>query len=132
MFLDRLTALKWQIAAGAGAAISIGLSVALLTAKIEIRHLTKVNDGLTVDLTQSKANVATLESAIATQNTALEQMGRDAAAAVALSEARVEAANVARKQAERRAAALLADKPRGRTLEERVLDVDGRIMEALK
>lgn len=132
MFLDRLTALKWQIAAGAGAAISIGLSVALLTAKIEIRHLTKVNDGLTVDLTQSKANVATLESAIATQNAALEQMGRDAAAAVALSEARVEAANVARKQAERRAAALLADKPRGETLEERVLDVDARIMEALK
>lgn len=132
MFLDRLTAIKWQIATGVGAAISIGLSLALLMAKIEIRHLTKVNNGLTVDLTHSKANVATLESAIATQNAALEQMGRDAAAAVALSEARVEAANVARKQAEHRAAALLADKPRGRTLEERVLDVDARIMEALK
>lgn len=137
------TGLKYQIIAGATGIALVVASVSLVFAKIEVRHLTKVNTrleelihdpeiGYITKLAQSHSNAANLEARIEQQNQAFLLMQKQGADALAATSAQLVVSQKATKAAEARAAVLLSQAPQGVGLEARVLDVDARVLEALK
>lgn len=138
-----LTSLKYQIVAYALAATLVAASMSLVFAKIEVRHLKKVNTrleqlindpatGYVAKLAQSHSNAANLEARIEQQNQAFLLMQKQGAEALAATVERLAVSQKATKAAEARAAALLSRAPQGVGLEARVSDVDARVLEALK
>lgn len=127
-----------------------GLGVALLAAgtfnvvqAIENRHLssentrldTRINDpktGYVVRVTQAETNVATCSTTITRQTNAIKLQGQQDAAIIAAVQKRYDVEHASRVRAENSAAAFLAHKPQGATLQDRVLDVDAQILGDLK
>lgn len=96
---------------------------------------TRINDpktGYVVRLTQARTNTTTCTMSLSKQTQAIKDLGTKHAAEQARSQARYDAEYAARTRAEKSAAALLARKPQGATLQERVLDVDAQILGDLK
>ena len=141
--LDTVTGWKWK-AAGIGAVVILAVaSFFLLQAQMENRSLTKLNNqldarinnpatGYVVQLAQANTNVATLKTAVERQNVTIRTNA-------ATADRQMVALNVALAGAERRnvglradAARILATPPKGNTLEQRVLDIDKRVLETLE
>jgi hypothetical protein len=141
--LDTVTGWKWK-AAGIGAVVILAVaSFFLLQAQMENRSLTKLNNqldarinnpatGYVVQLAQANTNVATLKTAVERQNVTIRTNA-------ATADRQMAALNVALAGAERRnvglradAARILATPPKGNTLEQRVLDIDKRVLETLE
>jgi hypothetical protein len=128
---------------------SIGASVSLLLlgalyayALLDNRHLNRVNaeleskinhpvTGYVHRLETAKTSAATLQTSIERQNAAFTAQSRAAAEQLADTRRQLVEAKKATKRAEAKAAVLLATPPKGNTLEERIEDIDARIMESL-
>lgn len=88
--------------------------------------------GYVVKLTQAETNSETCKAAVIVQTAAIKSQGVKDARAIAAVQARYDTEHVARVRAENSAAAFLAHKPQGVTLQDRVLDVDAQILGDLK
>ena len=115
----------------------IGLGVLLIVAAWRIDHaaqarrLVRADAALAAaraDLTQSRANVASLKTAVAAQNAAVSRLESDARARQAKAQAEVRNARKGREAAEARAGRILAAQARG----DRCLAADKLILESLR
>ena len=141
--LDTVTGWKWK-AVGIGAGVVLAIAAFFLfQAQMENRSLTKLNNqldarinnpatGYVAQLAQANTNVATLKTAVERQNVTIRTNA-------ATADRKLAALNVALAGAERRnvglradAARILATPPKGNTLEQRVLDIDKRVLETLE
>lgn len=127
-----------------------GAAVALVAATgynvvqaIDNRHLSKqvtqldgrINDprtGYVVRLSQAETNTAACTTAVGRQTAAIKAQGQRDAATLAASQARYDREHTARVKAENSAATILAHKPQGATVADRVADVDAQILGDLK
>lgn len=143
MNLGSILGLKWKIGAIAGAVALVVASIALFSAQIENRHLLKqnaqldarINDrstGYIAQLAQATTNVEQLKVAIDTQNLKLRTQAAESSRK--LSALTAEIADIKRDNLKLKAhaAALLATKPQGSTLEQRIRDIDRRNLETLQ
>lgn len=136
----------WKLATiGAGVLAAI-LGFFLFTSTLENRSLTKQklelvdrienpHTGYVARLAQANANVVELRTAIQRQNTIIRERENEARQAQAQLEqlrTRLAAAQRETAQMQERLRRFMATPPRGNTLEERVRDVDNRIMEDLR
>jgi hypothetical protein len=119
--------LGFRIAGAAGILGTLLLGLLLIAAKGEIRHLTKVNQGLEERLAVCVGNTAVLENAIARQNAAMAVRAAADARKLADSTARLAAVQAAQRRSSKLDAA-----PKGDTLDARVRDVDARLLETLQ
>jgi len=138
-----LTAAPWKLATiGAGVAV-LGLTGTLVVMKAQNTQLTKVNAqldqrindpsaGFVARLAQANTNVATLQVQLAQQNEAYQKKALSDSERLRDTQAKLAAALADRAKIEKQVAAFLAIKPRGENLEERVIDVDSRLVEMLK
>lgn len=138
-----IAGLGWKVGAIAATSVLVATGIWLAVVQWENYRLTsynqkldaKINDpatGYIVLLTQSRTNVVSLEGAIKDQADLFKLRADQDAKVLAATQAALNKAQVATRAAERTAASLLAVKPRGATLEARVIDVDSRILESLK
>lgn len=133
----------WKL--GAGAALVVALIISAVTIKLTIENrqlgrqsadLSKqINDpetGYIARLRTSENNVILLKGAIVRQNAAYAKLSKESTAE--LNRLRAELAKAEREAADlrKRAAALMSRPIKGNTLEERVLDVDNKVLEDLK
>ncbi len=141
--LLKVSTIPQRIMLGGAAAALIATSGFSVVQAIENRHLSKqvtqldgrINDprnGYVVRLSQAETNTATCTTAIGRQNTAIRDLGKRDAAAVAAVQARYDTEHAERVRAESSAAAFLAHKPQGASLTDRVSDVDAQILGDLK
>ena len=117
----------------------IVLGLMLLSAKMDVRSLTKTvaqRDAqivvLNSDLAQARTNVATLRSGVDRQNAEIRRLSEESKTRTAAAETKVAAAKAETASAKQRAANALAYQPKGETPAERMLDVDRRFLETLK
>lgn len=142
-FLASLAGLKWKLISGGAAAMLVVASLFLLKAQMDNRHLVKqvaqldarINAptvGYVAKLAQANTNVATLEGAVDRQNTALRTQA--AASAKSLGVLSAQVANIQRENLtlKAQAARMLATKPQGSTITERITDIDQRVLETLQ
>jgi septal ring factor EnvC (AmiA/AmiB activator) len=129
----------WKIATGAAGILSVVLAGFLLSAQIENRLLNQANAALdqrleqkTADLAQSRSNVATLQATIDSQNAKIELLRKDNEAKLTEATRQLVAVQTQNRSLSARLDSFLKVKPRGSTLEQRILDVDARYMELLK
>lgn len=138
-----LTATPWKIATVASGAVILGLVGAMVVVKLDNRQITKLNEqldtrindpstGYVARLAQANTNVETLKVQLAEQNEAFLKKSNADAARLKETEAKLAAALAERAKIQRQVDQFLAIKPRGNTLEERVIDVDTRLLEILK
>jgi len=138
-----LLGIREKLAVGGAAIALLIASFFLLQAQMENRSLTKLNNqldarinnpatGYVVQLAQANTNVATLKTAVERQNVTIRTNA-------ATADRQMAALNVALASAERRNVGLRADAarilntpPKGNTLEQRVLDIDKRVLETLE
>lgn len=135
----------WKLATiGAGVVAAI-LGFLLISSQLENRNLNsqkaeliqRIEDprtGYVARLTQANANVVELRTAVERQNTVIRQREGEARAAQAELErlrGQLRQAQAQSAQAQARLREFLATGPRGASLEERVRDIDNRILEDL-
>ncbi len=141
--IDTVTGIRWKIAAGAGVAILVIASFFLFQAQMENRHLTKLNaqldarinnptTGLNAQLAQARTNSLQLESALATQNQRLREQATESNARLTALTARLTEIQRQNRQLAADRARIMATPPRGTTLDERVRDIDTRVLETLR
>jgi len=133
----------WQIGASAAAVALLVTSGFLIAAQVENHRVAELNralddrisnpsTGYVVKLAQAQTNTIQVKTALERQVADLRAKAAADAARLAATEARLQAAQRETAKARRDAAAMLARPPQGDTLEQRVLDVDGRLLEQLK
>lgn len=134
-----LLGLNWKIGAILGGLGTIILGVACFFLRVEngqlklkIESLNKEITVVRIDLEQARANSATLQSAVNDQNATITAISKESQARLAEANAKLAVAQKARRSAEARAAVLLGTKFTGSTLEQRVLEVDSKVLETLK
>lgn len=138
-----ITSAPWKLATIVAGVVTLGLTATLVVVKLDNRQLTKLNEqlderinnpstGYVARLAQANTNVETLKVELAQQNEAFKKKSESDAARLRDTEAKLAAALVERARIQRQVDAFLAIKPRGNTLEERVVDVDTRLLEILK
>lgn len=120
-----LTAHLWKLTTAAAVAASLGLLIALVGAKIEVRQLDKI-------ATQRAREIGLLTGQIAYQNDMINRQAEEGKRRLAEAEAALEQARAATARAESRAASLLAYTPKGATTCERMLDLDAQLLGGLK
>lgn len=141
--IGTLTAAPWKLATIGAGVVSLGLAGLLVAAKIENRQLTTLNStlddrinhpqtGYVVRLAQAHTNVETLKGEIARQNEAFRELSDADQARLRETEGKLSTALQERAKIQRQVEAFLASPPKGSTLQERVLDVDTRLLEMLK
>lgn len=133
----------WRIGAGAALAALLIVSGFLIAAQVENHRLTRINaeldarisdprTGYVVRLAQSETNVATTRSALQKQIRDLREQADRNARRLAESERQLIVAQRETAQARREAERLLRRPPDGVTLEDRINDVDARVLEGLQ
>ena len=142
MTLNPLAAPAWKLATVA-VGIACAILIALLTyAGIENRGLaaartelaSRINDpktGYVVRLAQAQTNVETLKVALETQRASFQTESARQNVALRASEERLAVAQAQTRTMETKLARFLATAPQGATLEERVRDIDQRILSEL-
>lgn len=117
-------------------AIGAGILSLLLVGKVvllnhEVHGLRETLNRCEADLTTSRNNAATLEAAVEDQNANIDALV-EAQKKVMVRAAEELAAAQARTKAAERSAAGLSAPIKGSTLEERVLEVDARVLESIR
>lgn len=137
--LDRFLGIKWKIGAIGFGLSSIVLGVACGFLKVENNNLSSKNDELSgqitvlkIDLDQSRKNTTTLKKSLADQNDAVEQLGTESAKRMTTATDKLAEAAKMRFRVQRQADGLLHFTLNGSTLEQRVLEVDAKVLENLK
>lgn len=143
MLIDKLQKYAWQAGAGVAVVALLTTSGFLIAAKVENNRVTSLNrvlddritnpeTGYIVLLEREQTNAQTTKRALETQVADLRAAAARDAARLAETERRLSAAQRETAQARRDAARIMATPPQGDTLEQRVLDVDARLLETLK
>lgn len=140
--LDFFRGQAWKAGAIGAGLLSLIMTGLLIASYIENRAIAHQRDqlrasimdphtGYVARLAQARTNVATLQAALDDQNRKIDQMKQESDQKLA--EAKLELARLTneRDSAQRRWKAMLDLRPQGSTLEERILDVDARIMKEL-
>jgi hypothetical protein len=117
--------------------IGFGVLSLLLVGKVVVQNHTigDLRDEITVcaaNLTTSQDNEKRLEGAISDQNAAIKSLSDESASRLATANAALIEAKKQTRDAQMRAGVLLKTPIRGSTLEQRVLDVDAKVLEGLK
>lgn len=129
---SEIRAQAWKIGTIGLGVVSLGLGVACFMLDRHADKLQTSLDSCAVNLTTARNNVTTLELALAEQTSANEKLAEESkrrtdAAAKALAEAQKRTRVIERR------VEVLRDRPiQGSTLEQRVLSVDGMVLEAVK
>lgn len=143
MSFNLLSAPLWKITTAGVGLVCLILTALLMTSAFENRSLTKqrtelsnrINDpvtGYVVRLAQAQTNVETLKVALNTQRQSFETESAKQNAALAASEQRYAKARSETAAMQVRLNRFLATKPQGSTLEDRVRDIDARMMELIE
>lgn len=130
----------WKLATIAAGVLNLVIGGFLVSSHFENKALSKQRDqlqmsitdpktGFVARLTQAQNNVVTLETALAKQNAALQTLSKESAAQLAATRRELAIAQRESARAQARVNAFLNTKIEGKTLEERVIDVDKRAME---
>lgn len=138
-----LSKFGWQLGGVTAAIALVVASGFLIAAQVENRRLVEQNrvlddaitnttTGYIVRLAQAETNVVTVRTALEKQVADLRATADAAEARLRETEADLAQAQRETREARRAAAEILRDRPQGETLEDRVLDVDQRILESLK
>jgi hypothetical protein len=142
--LSNLTSgILWKIATGLAGVASLALGGMLISSNIENRAISKQRDGLTslitdpktgyvARLTEANTSIHTLKVSIETQNKAYASLSETSKRQLAESNRRLVLAQAQTKTMEKRLAGFMATKPQGATLEDRVRDIDSRVLTELK
>lgn len=136
------TSIIWKIATGLVGFITVVLMGLLVATYFENRELMTQRDQLAVSindprtgyvarLAQSRTNVQTLKAEVERQSAAYVKLSAESQARLAAAERRLAIAQRATREMEARLAVFLSQPPQGATLEERVLDIDERILKEL-
>lgn len=132
----------WKLATILTGVVSLVLTSLLLASYFENRNLTRqsaqmsetINNpktGYIARLAQANTNVAQLRTSVEVQNRAYRELQSVSAARLAATERRLALAQAETRRMERNLAEFLATAPQGTTFEERVRDIDERILEEL-
>lgn len=143
MTLSSILGLKWKIGAIAAALALAAAAFFLFQAQMENRHLVtentrldaRINDrtsGYVVQLAQATTNVKTLEAALNTQNERLREQATTSGQRLAELSATVTRIQRENQKLRTDATSLMATRPQGDTLEQRILDIDRRNLETLE
>ena len=138
-----LSKFAWQIGASAAVVALLTVSGFLVAAQVENHRVTELNNvldarisdpvtGYVVRLAQAQTNAITVTTALERQVADLKAAAAAADARLRETEANLATAQRESREARRQAAQILNPAPRGDTLEDRVLDVDARILDSLK
>lgn len=133
----------WKLAFGLAALTSVVIGVLLVKSQIENRvivadkqklerQITDPKTGYIARLTQAQANNVVLEHSVATQNAAMKKLKDDSAAKLLETQRQLAAVQAENRDIMAKMHQFMAQKPRGATVEERVVDVDKRFLETLK
>lgn len=117
-------------------AIGAGVLSILLVAKVvllnhEVKNLEGKLSECQTELTTARNNATTLEAALAEQNASIDALIERQKRVMLRAAKELAAAQARTKAAERRAVSLSAP-IKGSTLEQRVLEVDARVMESIR
>lgn len=137
-----LTGSLWKAGAIGAVLVSLVIGFFLISTTMENRQIGKERDKLALSindpktgyiarLTQARANVAELENAIVVQNTTFKKQSEEARLSMEKLKKELAAAQRRSLEAERRLAVFMSTKPQGATLEDRVNDIDRRILKDL-
>lgn len=138
-----LSKFAWQIGASVAVVALLTVSGFLVAAQVENHRVTELNNvldarisdpvtGYVVRLAQAQTNAITVTTALERQVADLKDAAAVAEARLNQTEANLAAAQRESREARRQSAAIMATRPQGDTLEDRVLDVDARILETLE
>lgn len=127
-----MIAAPWKIVTGVTGALLLAATVMLWSARSENGRLTEQRDSLTVQLAQEKTNGLQLTVAIAEQRRQFEAKAVEDARVLADTQSKLTAAQATTASARAAAAKILKGAPKGTTLEERITDIDARLLESLK
>lgn len=141
--IGAISAAPWKAATLGAAIVALGLGGMLVSEKLKSNHLAtenkklveRIDDPLTgyvVRLAQAHTNVETLKAELDRQNAAIQQQADADAAKLRDTESRLSEALKDRAKIQQQVNRMLATAPQGSTLQERVLDVDARLLENLK
>lgn len=130
--LSLITSAPWKAATAALGVVSLGLGVTVFVQSQRIDSLTVELKTCNADLTTAKNNAATLESALTDQSAAVKRISEESDRRLAESAAALAAAQRRSREAQDRAAVILRTPIKGDNLEQRILDVDAKVLEALK
>lgn len=130
--IDGALGLKWKIFTGLGAAGTLVAGFFWLTASIENRSLTKTITNRDATIERLNRDYATLNAEHQRQIDDLRKKADADAAKLADTQARLAAVQSSGSQARSASDHIMKAPPQGSTLEQRVLDVDARILETLK
>lgn len=133
----------WKLATIISGFISLGMVALLATTYMENRHLVsqnlqmdqKINDpktGFVTRLAQANTNIEQLKVSIDRQNQAYASLQAESAARLRETERRLVMAQSQTRAVEARLNHFLATGPQGTTLQERVEDIDARILTELR
>lgn len=124
--------IPWKIGTIAFGVLSLGLVGKVV---IQNHQISGLRDDLVVaqaNLVTAKDNEKRLEGAISDQNAAIKRHMDESERRIALSEAALAEAKKQTRDAQMRAGVLLKTPIKGDNLEQRVLDVDAKVLEGLK
>jgi hypothetical protein len=138
-----LSKFAWQIGAVSAGALLLAASGFLIAAQLDNNRIAELNrtlddrisnpvTGYVVKLAQAQTNVETVKQGLQRQVDGLKTKADADRKILAATEKKLAAAQIETAKARKLSAALLAEKPKGDTLEERVLDVDAKVLEMLK
>ena len=126
-----LNILTWKVGTFAFGALLIGAGITIAVLKIDNSRLLSRVTTLQSDLATAKANQDNLKAAIDQQNEAIKENQRQQQQRITAMQAKLKDAEKARATAERKATKILNSPIKGNNLEDRIIDVDARLLESL-
>jgi len=122
----------WKVGTFAFAALSLGLMAKVVTLNHETNGLLRDLEATKTSLIIAQDNEKRLEGAISDQNIAIATVSAESTKRLAAANAALVEAKKETRIAQRKADLLLHTPIKGDTLEERIRDVDAKVLEGLK
>lgn len=122
----------WKIGTFAFAALSLGLMAKVVSLNHETNEMLQALETTKTNLIIAQDNEKRLEGTISDQNVAIAKVSAESERRLAAANAALVAAKKETRIAQRKADLLLHTPIKGDTLEQRILDVDARVLEGMK
>lgn len=122
----------WKIGTFAFAALSLGLMAKVVSLNHETNEMLQALETTKTNLIIAQDNKKRLEGTISDQNVAIAKVSAESERRLAAANAALVAAKKETRIAQRKADLLLHTPIKGDTLEQRILDVDARVLEGMK
>lgn len=122
----------WKIGTFAFAALSLGLMAKVVSLNHETNEMLQALETTKTNLIIAQDNEKRLEGTISDQNVAIAKVSAESERRLAAANAALAAAKKETRIAQRKADLLLHTPIKGDSLEQRILDVDARVLEGMK